>query len=363
MGTNGQFGSIRKLPSGRYQVRYFHLGKRIPADTTFGTKADAHAFLAGVETDLRRGDYVDPTAGRITFANYADWWLEQRPLRPQTRETYESQMRHLIGSFGRAQLSEITAVDVRTWHGRLSQTALHPNTVAKVYRMLRTILGTAVDDSVLTANPARIKGASKERAIERPLLTWDDVISLAHAIEPRFDALVWTAAASGLPFGELSGLERRHIDLDRHELRVEQALGFARGQGPKLGPPKSDSAHRTVVVPDQIVARLAAHINEFAPDAKPSSFVFTSIKNSPLLNRTFAPYWRRARDQVGLAHVRFHDLRHLAGTEAATAGASLREVMARMGHSSSDASLRYLKAAEIRDRDIAQAIGARMPQP
>ena len=45
MGTNGQFGSIRKLPSGRYQVRYLHLGRRITADHTFPKKADARAFL------------------------------------------------------------------------------------------------------------------------------------------------------------------------------------------------------------------------------------------------------------------------------------------------------------------------------
>ena len=44
MGTNGQFGSIRKLPSGRYQVRYFHLGRRITADHTFPTKADARGI-------------------------------------------------------------------------------------------------------------------------------------------------------------------------------------------------------------------------------------------------------------------------------------------------------------------------------
>ena len=88
--------------------------------------------LAGVETNLRRGEYVDPTAGRITFAEYTGWWLDQRPLRPRTRETYESQLQHLLGPFGRAQLGEITTVEVRTWHGRLSQTSLHPNTVAQV---------------------------------------------------------------------------------------------------------------------------------------------------------------------------------------------------------------------------------------
>jgi integrase len=136
----------------------------------------------------------------------------------------------------------------------------------------------------------------------------------------------------------------------------------AKGHGPWLGPPKTESAHRTVVVPEQITNRLCEHIKLYVHDAQQRSLLFTSVKGSPLLNRTFAPYWRRALDEVGMANTRVHDLRHLAGTEAATAGASLREVMARMGHASSAASLRYLKAAEIRDRDIAAAIGARMPQ-
>ena len=362
MGTNGSFGSVRKLPSGRFQVRYFHLGKRISADSTFATKADARAFLAGVKTDLKRGNYVDPSAGRITFAEYSVWWIDQRPLRPRTRETYDSQLKHLLAAFGRAQLSVISSADVRVWHGRLSQSGLHPNTVSKIYRLLRTILTTAVDDGALSTNPARIRGASKERAVERPLLTWDDVVAIADAIEPRFNALVWTAAASGLRFGELSGLAFRHLDFDRSELRVSQTLYFKKGSGATLGPPKTESAHRTVVVPAQITQRLCSHIEAFIDDRGPGDLIFTSIKGRPLLNRTFAPYWHRALDKTSLCDIRFHDLRHLAGTEAATAGASLREVMARMGHASSSASLRYLKAAEIRDRDIAEAISRRMPQ-
>ena len=46
------FGTIRKLPSGRFQARYWHLGKQVSADTTFPNKTDARAFLAGIETDL-----------------------------------------------------------------------------------------------------------------------------------------------------------------------------------------------------------------------------------------------------------------------------------------------------------------------
>ena len=102
------------------------------------------------------------------------------------------------------------------------------------------------------------------------------------------------------------------------------------------------------------------HIDQYVDDAQPDSLVFTSLRGGPLLNTYFAPRWSKARSEVGLPHVRFHDLRHLAGTEAATAGASLREVMAMMGHASSAASLRYLKASESRGREIADAIGRRM---
>ena len=151
-----------------------------------------------------------------------------------------------------------------------------------------------------------------------------------------------------------------HVDLEQSEIRVSQSLAYQRGDGPTLGPPKSDSAHRTVAIPVEISERLASLIDEFANASQLDSLIFTSVKGIPLLNRYFAPYWRRARTAVHLEDVRFHDLRHLAGTEAASAGASLREVMARMGHSSSDASLRYLKASEARDREVSDAIGKRM---
>ena len=105
---------------------------------------------------------------------------------------------------------------------------------------------------------------------------------------------------------------------------------------------------------------LADHLETYARD-EPHAFVFTSLKGSPLLNRYFAPYWKKALVKAELpSTTRFHDLRHLAGTSAATAGASLHEIMARMGHASSDASLRYLKASERRDGEIADSIQVRL---
>jgi integrase len=355
-----QFGTIRKLPSGRYQARYSHLGKQVSAGTTFAAKTEARTWLSSVETDLNRGQHVDPAAGTERFGPYAQRWLEERNLRPRTRDTYASQLDWILGTFDQARLRDISPTAVRSWHARLHKTHLAPNTVAKAYRLFRTIMSTGVDDGLLRVNPVSIKGAAVEEHHERPALTFDDVARLADAIEPRCRALVWTAATSALRFGELTGLARRHVDLDRAEIRVERALTFEQGKGPVFGPPKSRSAHRTVVVPATTTEILRAHIAEFVEES-PDALIFTSVKGSPLLNRYFAPMWTRAKQAAGVQQsVRFHDLRHLAGTTAAASGASVKELMARMGHASSDASLRYLAASERRDAEVAAAMEARI---
>lgn len=360
MASSRPFGNIRKLKSGRYQARYYHLGKQVPAETTYATKAEARAWLGAMETDILGGRHVNPLSGQERFGAYATRWLEQRDLRPRTRDTYASQLLHILADFENVELRQITPAVVRSWHGQLAKSGLHGNTVAKIYRLFRTMLDTAVDDGLLRANPVHIKGAAVERSIERPELDWDDVQRVAAAIHPRFGALVWVGATSGLRFGELTGLTGHHINLDQRTLRVEQALMYIRDQGPTLGPPKSSAAHRTVTIPVSAAEILSNHIDAYTGDG-PDALVFTSVKGSPLLNRYFYPYWKRAVNDAGLeSTTRFHDLRHLAGTSAATAGASLREIMARMGHASADASLRYLKASERRDSEIADAIEQRM---
>ena len=285
--------------------------------------------------------------------------MNQRALRPHTRETYESQLCHILAHFDNVELAASTPGDVRPWHGQVVNSGLNRNTAAKIYRLFRNLIGTAVGDGLLRVNPVNIKGAAVEHSVERPL-PWRDVGLLAKVIHPRFSALVWTAASSGLRFGELTGLTLNHVDLDAARVRVDQSLTFIAGRGPSLGPPKSDAAYRTVSLPGTTRDILLTHVNTYV-DRDPNAFVFTTVTGRPLLNRYFAPYWRRAKADAGVdATVRFHDLRHLAGTTAASAGASLREIMNRMGHASSDAALRYLKASEQRDAEIANAIDNRL---
>ncbi len=125
--------------------------------------------------------------------------------------------------------------------------------------------------------------------------------------------------------------------------------------------PRLIATDRTVSLPSTTRDILQAHVETYVDGDDDDALVFTTVNGKPLLNRYFAPFWQRAKADAGVdPTVRFHDLRHLAGTTAASAGASLREVMSRMVHASSNAALRYLKASERRDAEIANAIDNRL---
>lgn len=126
--------------------------------------------------------------------------------------------------FGDMALAAITARLVRQWHSRLLA-APRPGvvTVAKCYRLLRTILGTAIEDGLIGRNPCVIKGAGVERSPERPVATIDKVYALADAIDPRYRMLVLLGTFTSLRFGELSALTRGRINLDTGLVTISQA--------------------------------------------------------------------------------------------------------------------------------------------
>jgi integrase len=74
-------------------------------------------------------------------------------------------------------------------------------------------------------------------------------------------------------------------------------------------------------------------------------------------NNFYRPAWLPAVGKVGLTGVHFHDLRHTGNTLTADADANLRELMERMGHSSTRAALVYLHSTSDRQRSIADAVG------
>jgi integrase len=113
-----------------------------------------------------------------------------------------------------------------------------------------------------------------------------------------------------------------------------------------------------VAIPAPLVVELEEHLSRFAGGV-PGSYVFTSAEGTPLDRDNFRRrVWKPATRTTGLPGLRFHDLRHTAGTLSARTGATAKEIMARLGHSSARAAMVYQHATEDRDRVIAERLAA-----
>ncbi|MGO9298673.1 MAG: tyrosine-type recombinase/integrase [Streptosporangiaceae bacterium] len=346
------------MPSGRWQARYRGPdGIDRAADRTFATKTDAERWLTLAEAEIVRGDWIDPAAGRVPFGPYARSWVAERPnLRPKTMQLYEGLVRlHLVLTFGALNVQDITEPQIRRWRKGLLDAGIGEVTVAKAYRLLKAIMNTAVDDGLIRRNPCRIKGAGQEKSPERPVATIRQVFVLADVIEPRYRALVLLAVFGSLRWGELAALRRRHLDLTSGTLRVEASVVELVDGSLITGPPKSEAGKRTVTVPAFVLPDIAAHLDRYTAPGD-DSLIFTGPKGAPLRRPNFSATWRRATEAAGLPGFHFHDLRHTGNHIAAATGASLRELMGRMGHSTTRAALIYQHRTTERDRLIAAAM-------
>jgi integrase len=351
------FGSTRKLASGRWQARYTHpiTGARVNAPTTFDAKKDADAWLSRVQTEIRDGalDSV-PRRTRITFGDYADQWLEHRDLRPRTRAEYKRLLDgHIRPTFGDASLTSVTPADVRQWYSGLDSDS--PVQRARAYGLLRTIFGTAVTDELIPANPCRIKGASKvKRSIQITVLEPAEVDALAAAMPDRLAAMVQLSFWAALRFGETVALTRDDLDLEARTVNVRRAVVRADGEV-IVGDPKTAAGRRVVHLPPHIVGGLKRHLDTYV-EPKGSALLFPATTGDYLSPSSVYWHWKKATAKIGRPDLRLHDLRHGGATWAARAGASVVEVMARVGHTSPAMSLRYMHASQDRDAAIAAAL-------
>lgn len=370
--TRRSFGALRKLPSGRWQAKYTGPnGQWQKAPRTFAAQDDAIGWLNAerrlidmdVWTPLSERDIAPEPAHVLTLAEYGERWIAHRHIKESTRHLYRRQFaQHVAAStVGPMALDAVTVDDVRVWWAALRDTpGPHGRSTgatrnARVYALLRTILSTAVDDGLIAANPCRIPRAGRaERQHEIKLLAPEDLDALTYAMPERLRALVRVAAWCGLRRGELLELRRRDVEPDGSVVHVRRAVVFLDGVA-TVGTPKSSAGVRDVTVPPHIRTALCAHLDEYVGKGK-DAFVFPATDGGRLDEWTLRYHIETATKKIGRPDFRLHDLRHQGAVLAAQAGATTKELMARLGHSSPDMALRYQHVAAGRDEVIAERL-------
>jgi integrase len=360
-GTRAAFGSVRKLPSGRFQARYTVPRSNIviTAPTTFATKAPAQAWLRREGVRLESVAAGAPAAKMRppspSFRAFAEQWFAARPLRPSTARTYRVYLdRYALPSLGDRPLDAITADVIKSWHSSLAPNA--PTVRARAYAMVKTIFSSAVEEGLIGANPCRVHGASTARVkTEITTATPEQVAALADAMPERLRLAVLLGAWCQLRVGETLALRRRDLDTSRAVVHVVRGVTW-QGPTPTFGPPKTRAGVRTVHMPESMISDAVAHLRVHV-DAGEDALLFATTPGRPIHLSWFGRRVKAASEKAGLPPTfRFHHLRHTGLTLLASAGASVAELQARAGHATAGVALRYQHARAERDRALANKL-------
>jgi len=276
----------------------------------------------------------------------------------------------IMQAFGDVRLRDVTTSQVAAFLRGLDRSGISPRSVNKHRQVLAAMFAYACreDTYALPANP--VKGTSKRREMPAAVLDFyepEETEALARAAacgahrgtpvygidddelewrawEDRQDGELYRVAAyTGMRLGELLALRWEDVDLDGRRLIVHRAVSAN-----VEGPTKSWQA-RALPLADPAAAALARLADRGDYTAR-NDYVFCSRLGRRLDGSAVRRRYKRARDAAGLRALRFHALRHAAGSLAAReAGAHF--VQAFLGHSRLSTTERYLHAKS-RPQDV-----------
>ncbi|MBF6138691.1 tyrosine-type recombinase/integrase [Nocardia farcinica] len=344
----------------RYRVRYRKPDGKQTDKRGFRTKKDAEKFANTVEVKKLTGEFIEASAGRVTFSEFAEAWFKGKVnLAPSTRARYRGVLdTHLIPTFGTDHLGDLTHERIQVWITG-SAAVMSPASVRKNITVLNQVCAEAVRRRRIAVNPAAEVELPTSVHVEKRYLTVAQVSALAKAAgtvtadpkkvgEKRHAALTEAAASrrvlvyllayAGLRFGEAAALRVADVNVLRSRLRIHRSVTQVSGRM-VYGAPKNGKA-RDVAVPKFLLDMLRETIDGKAPE----TLVFPAANGEPLRLRNVRRDWwnpavKAAKDSGVPDGFTPHELRHTAASLAIRAGASIKSVQRMLGHSSASLTL------------------------
>jgi len=360
------FGSVRQRAK-LFEASYWHNGRRHVGPTRFMSKTDAMAFLATVETDIRRGSWIDPEGGRIPVKELATAWAESDPTkRESTTSREELTLRlHVLPAIGGHRIEQVGPADIqRLVNGWSTKHA--PRTVKRNYEVVRAMFGHAVRNEWLARNPCRHIKLPPIETTRRYELRPDDVKRIAACVPVAYRPMIWIGGVLGLRWSEVAGLRVGRLDLPGSRIIVTEALTRGNGGRNVFGAPKSKAGQRTMSVPSELVKMLSAHLETVGLTRRDvDALVFTDEAGGSLRYSNWRRrVWLPAAKAAGCEGAGFHDLRGLNATTLVIGGVDVKTAQVRLGHADPRMTLAiYAAASASADRAASDLLGERFFGP
>ena len=304
---------------GGYRVRYRLDDSTLITENGYTTRNDAEDRAADIESDQRRGRFVDPRLAQTSIDEWIRNWSQAHYVTDTTRATYDSHIRnHILPRWSGTAVGDIARIAVKGWVNNQLRRTLSDKSCQDILVLFSMILGEAVDEGLIGTNPCRKLRITFTERPERPHATPDEVVAISARMPTGAGLMILTAAYTGLRWGELAGLQWTHTHLDdacpRIDVDATDGALHELGGRLQLGPPKSTASARTVHLPPFLAELLTAH-RDHHPD---TPFVFTGANGGLHRRANFRQrFWQPAlagNPARGLPPIQpalhFHDLRH-----------------------------------------------------
>jgi integrase len=353
----------------RYRARYIGPdGTEKSMSFPDGQKRLAEKWLAQIEADMSRGQYIDPAAGRITFGQYTEKWLAAQTTDVTTRTSVAVQLRrHAIPYLGPRPLGSFQPGHIRDWLSQLESAVPASSYRRVIFSSVFAVLSAAVDDGHLPRNPCQARSVRPPAGGKGRVVPWtaDRVFSVRAALPKRYQAMVDLGAGCGLRQGEIFGLPADEIGFDSGWLHIAYQVKNANGHL-VFGPPKRNK-ERDVPLPTRLGRVLKEHMEEFPPAevtlpwlrpdgpqvTKP--LLFTRLGGDGAVRRTDfnVRIWKPALVAAGVIPVPqpgarhqsarehgMHALRHFYASVLLDAGENIKTLSHYLGHTDPGFTLR-----------------------
>lgn len=260
-----------KIGSGKYGTVKDATG----ATVRFAKKRDAEKAANDEEAKIRAGNWKDPSAGRITLAEFAGRWYAGLDLAASTMQNYRRHLEeHILVEFGETALADILAADVDAWEKK-ERDAGYAASSAKTWRTtLHVLLEDAVEAGLISRNPAAKRrgkgkraGRSQHRGPEKAVVGPLEALLAAERAallsnRPDEFVLLTTKFYTGMRWGELLGLETKYARLG--SIRVEHQL-YELDTGEMVRCPPKEDSYRDIDLPPFLSKLISDHVTRAAP--------------------------------------------------------------------------------------------------
>jgi len=304
----------RKLPSGTttWRVRVF-LNQRVVSEQSFTRLSDARRWEADQESKLRAGEWIDPTRGKIPFADVAEEWQDSREhLAVRSQETTRFLLdRYVLPKLGRLPVSAISPIDVQNVLTSMTKKGLAIATQRRTLSVIRLVMQRAVDDKRLAENVAQqVKQPRGPVRHEPRWLTAQQLQDLVHAVPEHCRPVVLFLGLTGCRFSEMAALTVGDVIQTRHGLGVRIHRAAPQSKMSSRAVIGSTKTHLTRTVP--VPAPLLEYVNERVRTNQKTDYLFPTPTGAIWTNTNFRlrAKWTASLKKTNLTGTRIHDLRH-----------------------------------------------------